>query len=285
MSNIYKSADGAEAVRRRYEDQLERWPVPFDRLRIPTSSGETFVVASGPADAPAVVLLHGSGANASTWAGDVATWSSAFRVYAVDMLGEPGRSAEVRLPLENDATAKWMDEVLDGLGRDGLGLDSVGLVGMSLGGWAALDYTIRRPERIRSLAVLCPGGIGRQTYSWVPAALLLGAFGTRGRRSTVRLVTGLSGSSMKDVLDDVTLTFSHFEPRTEKLPIFSDVALQSISIPVLVIVGERDRMMKSSETAERVARCIPNASVTVMPGVGHAVLGQTDAIMEFLQRR
>lgn len=280
MSTIFKSQSGADAVRRRYAEQLDRWPVPADHLRIPTSAGETFVVASGPSGAPPVVLLHGSGANASTWAGDIAVWSSEFRVYAVDMLGEPGGSAGVRLALETDATASWLDEVLGALE-----IDSATLVGMSLGGWVAADYTIRRPSRVTSLALLCPGGIGRQTWGWLPAALLLGAFGSRGRRRTARMVTGLDDALTKDALDDVTLIFTHFKPRTGTLPIFSDTALESISVPVRVILGADDVMMDSSQTAKRIARCVPDASVTMLPGVGHAVLGQTEPIMDFLRRR
>jgi hypothetical protein len=35
------------------------------------------------------VLLHGAGANTVMWMGDAADWSTARRVYAVDVIGEP----------------------------------------------------------------------------------------------------------------------------------------------------------------------------------------------------
>ena len=280
MTKIYKSANGEARIQQRYDEQLDQLPVATEHFRVPTRAGETFVLASGPAGAPPVVLLHGSGANASTWAGDIATWATLFRVYAVDLLGEPGRSAPVRLPLESDATASWLDEVLDALG-----VDSVALVGMSLGGWTALDYAIRRPSRVTRMTLLCPGGIGRQTWRWLPKALLLGALGRGGRRKTAQMVTGIGGAGTDGILDDVTLVFSNFNPRTGKLPIFSDAALQSISIPVQLILGDRDVMMDSAESADRVTRCIPDASVTVLAGTGHAVLGQTQAVMKFLRSR
>ena len=53
----------------RYREHLDAWPVPHEELRVATGAGETFVVVSGPVDAPPLVLLHGSGANTSTWRG------------------------------------------------------------------------------------------------------------------------------------------------------------------------------------------------------------------------
>src|SRR5512139_3195860 len=132
MSTIYKSAEGATAVRNAYRDVLRRWPVPNEQLTVPTRQGETFVIAGGPPDAPPVILLHGSTANSSAWMGDVAAWSERLRVYAVDVIGEPGLSAPARPVMASDAYAGWLDDVLDGLG---LGLERAAVVGMSLGGW------------------------------------------------------------------------------------------------------------------------------------------------------
>jgi pimeloyl-ACP methyl ester carboxylesterase len=277
-TQIYTSRAGADDVGHRYREILDSWPVPSEQHRIPTRAGTTFVVTSGPVDAPPLVLLHGSGSHAGTWIGDIATWARDFRVHAVDMLGEPGGSDPVRLPLGTDGVASWLDDVLDTLG-----VAHASLVGMSLGGWTALDYTIRRPARVDRLALLCPGGIGRQTMGWLPKAVLLRALGKRGRRRTAQIVTGLDGVSAATVLDDVVRIFAHFKPRTERLPIFTDDDLRAISIPVQVIVGDRDVMMDSAETTRRVKQLVTDAAVTVLPDTGHAIVGQTDTVMQFLR--
>ncbi|XKK39285.1 alpha/beta fold hydrolase [Nocardiopsis sp. ARC36] len=156
MSAIYKTEAGEQELRRRYQEELRTWPVPADHLRVPTREGETFVLASGPANAPPVVLLHGSGANATMWRQDAAAWARHFRTYAVDLVGEPGLSAPSRPPLSSGAHRLWLDDVLEGLG-----LVDTALVGTSLGGWMALDYAAHRPDRVRRLALLCPG-------AWAP---------------------------------------------------------------------------------------------------------------------
>ncbi|GIJ48260.1 Ndr family protein [Virgisporangium aliadipatigenens] len=277
IGSVYRTSAGREAVEAAYDEFLRHWPVPMERLRVPTRLGETFVVASGPVDGPPLVLLHGSGTNAAMWAGDVATWAERFRVYAVDLPGEPGHSAAVRPPLGSDEHAGWLDDVLDGLGAG-----SVALVGASLGGWLATDYAARRPARVTRLVLLCPGGIGRQKYGWLLPALLLRPFGEWGMRRQLALVAGVRGAAMRPVADYMSLIFRHFKPRTERLPIFPDATLATLTVPVLVIAGERDAMLDSRETLRRVAAAVPHAETVLLPGVAHAVLGQASRIHVFL---
>ncbi|BEK96995.1 alpha/beta fold hydrolase [Nocardia seriolae] len=280
MSAIYKSEAGRQAIQARYREILRQWPIPAEQLHVATREGDTFVLASGPQDAPPLVLLHGSGSNSSAWRGDIASWAADFRVYAVDMPGEPGGSAESRPELGSDAIAAWLDDVLAGLG-----ISAASFVGMSLGGWTALDYAVRRPARVTELALYCPGGIGKQRFGWIFKNLLDHLFSNHDLRRSAAIVTGLNLTDHAEILDDVTLTFTHFNPRTGKLPIFTDAQLSSLKMPVLVIVGADDAMFKSAETARRAEQLIPDATIRVLPGVGHAILGQTDSVHEFLRGR
>jgi len=91
MTAIYGSVAGGHAIERRYRDLLGRWPVPSEHLTVPTSQGETFVVASGPPDAPPLVLLHGAGANSAMWLGDVAV-----HAHPPELPAEAGTAADVR---------------------------------------------------------------------------------------------------------------------------------------------------------------------------------------------
>jgi pimeloyl-ACP methyl ester carboxylesterase len=277
MTTIYKTESGGREIERYYRELLRRWPVPHEEVRVPTGQGETFVVSSGPEDAPPLVLLHGSGTNAAMWQAEVPSWSEHFRVHAVDMIGEPGLSAPSRPPLDSDAYALWLDEVLRGLG-----ITTTAIVGASLGGWLAVDYATRRPDRVNNLVLLCPAGIGRQKLGWLPKALLLRPFGRWGQRKTVALVAGLRDARATELLDYLALVFSTFRPR-RKLPVFSDDALRRLEMPVLVVVGERDAMLDSAETVRRVEKTVPRATVRLLPGVEHSVLGQAEPVLEFLR--
>ncbi|WP_433411497.1 alpha/beta fold hydrolase [Microtetraspora malaysiensis] len=284
MSDIYKSAEGERVLRERYLAYLDRWPVPADRLRVPTRQGETFVMASGPEDAPPLVLLHGSGANAAMWMPDVPVWAQHFRVLAVDMIGEPGLSAPSRAPLDSDAHALWLDDVLEALG-----VRSAAFAGTSLGGWLALDYAIRRPERVERLALQCPGGVGRQKYGLLLASVLLLPFGRWGRRLTMNRAMGAASTGAtpedRERSEYVMLVHRNFRPRMEKLPIFGDDALRGLTMPMLVVLGGRDALMDSHETRRRLQQAVPHARISFLPEVGHLITEQTRPILEFLLAR
>ena len=174
-------------------------------------------------------------------------------------MGEPGLSARSRPPLASEAYAFWLDDVL----RE-LAVPRVSIVGVSLGGWLALDYAIRRPGRVVRLALLCPGGIGRQKWAVLVAALLLMPFGRWGLRTTMWLAAGgalpVITPQAREFADYLMLVHRHFRPRRERLPIFDDDALGSLRMPVLAIVGGRDRMLDSFGTCRRLERAVPHAT-------------------------
>jgi pimeloyl-ACP methyl ester carboxylesterase len=282
MSGIYKSADGQRAVQARYQLFLLDWPVANRQLRVPTREGETFIVASGPDNAPPLLLFHGAGTNSAMWMSDVAAWAAHFRVYAVDIIGEPGLSAPSRPPLESEHYALWLDDVMQALS-----LARASIVGVSLGGWLALDYATRRPHRAESLVLLCPSGVGRQKMSFLFKAIPLLMLGRWGRRKAMEMVAGPAppdaSPADRDFAEFVLLIFEHFRPRVVKIPVFSDEALKRLTIPLMVIVGANDVMLDSAATRRRLERIVTHAKVRYLPDAGHILRDQTGPILEFLR--
>jgi pimeloyl-ACP methyl ester carboxylesterase len=281
MSKIYRSEAGAHLLRENYRKALEHWPTENEQFHVPTPEGDTFVIVSGPATAPPLLLFHGSGGNSSQWISAISDFAPHFRVYAVDMIGEPGFSAPSRPPLDSDRHAVWLDAVLDHFG-----LTQVSIMAVSLGGWLALDYATRREGRVQRLALSCPGGIGRQKTGFLLKSILLNLLGRGGKRKSVTEVFGPVLSTMTPadaaaIIDQVLLVSENYRYRTEKLPVFDDEALRKLTMPVHVLVGEMDVMMDSAETKRRLEAAAPHVTVRLLPGVGHHIPAQA-AELEFL---
>jgi len=275
-TRIYRSEAGRRRVLAAYDEVLDRWPMPFDRLTLTTPLGETFVLACGPTESSPLVLLHGAGSNSGVWVGGIAPLARDYRVFAVDLPGEPGRSAETRPAWDGPAYGDWLLTVLDGLG-----LTAASVLGFSQGGWTALKAATRSPARISKLLLLSPGGIIRDNLLFVLQAGFYQMLGAWGLERIKRLVFG--AEAVPAALDAyVTLSLREFKPRMETLPIFSDAQLRRLTMPTLVLVGSEDRLRPAAPILERMRRLLPQVTAEVVPGGAHALMNGLDRAGSFL---
>ncbi|HEY2677497.1 MAG TPA: alpha/beta hydrolase [Steroidobacteraceae bacterium] len=279
--SLYRTQSAAQLIAQRYRTFLSYWPQPNRQFHVPTRFGETFVISCGADSAPPLLLFHGAGSNSAMWIGDAAAWSAGYKVHAIDMIGEPGFSAETRPPLNSDAYALWLDDVLDALH-----VDRFSVIGLSLGGWLALGYATRRPARVDRLVLIVPAGIGRQRSSFLFKVLPLLLLGDWGRKKAMQIVIGAapgaSTQGSRAYMEYMAMVQRHFRPRRERLPIFPDSALRQLTMPVLAILGGKDVILDSAETRIRLQRSVPQAQIRYLPDLGHGVFGEREAIHEFL---
>ncbi len=235
-ATIYRSVAGEQEVMALYAKTLAAWPVPCTTAMLPTRHGDTFVIASGPGDAPPVLLLHGAASNALAWIGEIEAYSSRLRVYAVDLPGEPGRSSHNRPAWNGPAYVEWMEDVLLGLG-----LEKTALVGISLGGWTAMKFATDQPERVAQLVLLAPSGIVPMRTSFLLRAMGLSLLGRRGGEAINRITFG-NQPIHPDAVAYMNVIMTHFKPRIGALPEFTDAELARLSMPVLLIAGAQDAL-------------------------------------------
>jgi pimeloyl-ACP methyl ester carboxylesterase len=280
-NQLYRSEHGKAQVHTEYRLALDAWPVPHEEMRVSTCQAETFVVACGPADAPPVVLLHGGAANSAMWGRNAQTWARNFRLYAVDIIGEPGFSAPARPPLSSDAYARWIDDVLVALQ-----ISRVFFIGASLGGLLALDYAIRRPASVRALVLLAPAGVSNLRVGYLLSVVPLYFMGAWGRRKALELVMGLPPEertpAAERFLSSCELIMRHHIIRTQPLPVFRDKALRKLTMPVLAVLGANDVVFNSNTTRRRLQSLVDGAKVIWLESAGHGLTDQTTAVCEFL---
>lgn len=276
---IFKSAAGRQAILERYDSILNQWPVPYEPLNISTRYGQTFVLACGDPLAPPVVLLHGSSSNSAMWIGDVAEYCRRYRVYALDIPGEPGKSEAVRFDLKEPDPATWLQEVFTCLH-----FDRAVLLGISLGGWLALKFATTFPEQVEELVLLCPAGVAPQKTSFILQTVGLMFFGQWGIERLIKIVNG-SQPMAAETLQYSRLIAENFNPRIEAIPIFSDEDLGRLRMPVLLIVGEQDVLLPSKKTAARLSRLLPELTAIVLPDRGHVLIDFAPQVMDFLAGR
>ena len=274
-ASIYRTPAGEKAVMAIYDSILERWPIPCETLNVATRYGNTFVIASGQSALPTLVLLHGAGSNSAVWARDVVAYSRTFRTYAVDLLGEAGRSASSRPSWDGPAYVEWLEDVLNALK-----VERTLLVGMSQGAWIALKYAIEKPDRVEKLVLISPGGVIPDRASFVFRALFYSLLGKWGIRRTVRMLYADQQVSLS-VEERTVVLLSNFRTRMGLLPIFSDEELRRLTMPTLLLGGTKDALRDIENIATRLCLFVPQLDVVILPGAGHAVINTAEPILSF----
>jgi pimeloyl-ACP methyl ester carboxylesterase len=275
--SIYKSAAGQQEILALYNKVLSQWPVPSEHLHIPTRHGDTFVIAGGDLTAPPLVLLHGTASNSATWAGDVVEYSKHYRVYAVDIPGEPGKSDPARFSWNGPAFSEWLDDVLNELQ-----VEQAILVGMSLGGWAALRYAIDQPDRVNQLVAIVPSGVCQPRIGFILRVVFFFLLGDWGRQRLRKMI--FKDMAMPEDLDlFLTLVDRHFNYRMGSPPLFTDEELQSLAMPVLYLAGEQDAILNTQKTAERLQKLLPDVTINIFKNDGHATINMAPRAVSFLQ--
>ena len=250
-----------------YDAMLERWPVPVKPLDVPTSFGPTRANVCGPDDAPPLVLLHGGRTSSPYWFANVARLSENRRVYALDTMGDPGRSANDGRPVRcRDDLMAWLEEAFQALG-----LERADLCGHSFGAWMSLEYSLRAPHRVRRVALLDPTQCfaGFKTSCLVHAALSL--LPGRSQRSYFAWESG------GRPLDPDWLALQELAKHVPTAKLVAGKKpgprrLRDLKAPVLVLLAEKSRVHDTAKVAAAVRATLPDATIATLPGVSHHMI-------------
>jgi pimeloyl-ACP methyl ester carboxylesterase len=251
---------GRYALRRR--GVRTRWmPTPLGRVHVYDAPGQGTL--------PTTVLLHGISSSATPFGPVLARLARHVRrVVAPDYPGH-GFTPAPAGTLTPEGLLGAMTGVLDAL------IDEPAIVvGNSLGGLLALHYAIARPERVRALVLMSPGGAPSTDAEW---SALKGAFDFDSRAGGLAFLARvyhrtpliahlvaheLSASTgrrvVRDLLDAAT---NEHAPTPE--------ALAALPMPVLLVWGQSERLLPDSHL-DYYARHLPQRTVVERPeGYGH----------------
>jgi pimeloyl-ACP methyl ester carboxylesterase len=258
------------------------------------------VIECGPARDDAVLLVHGWGGSVYSFSEMIPALAAAgHRAIAIDL---PGHGlSDKPTDDKNYSTRALSDAVMSA--ANAMGVRRFAFVGHSMGGALGLDLATRGERRLDRLVLINSVGLGtvrlhplvklstpRIVNRIVPKLLtratvtliLRLAFGTRDRPRKRDIDEYWAPTQFDEFAWACRACIHRLTWRR-----VSATKLRSLRIPVLVISGARDVLVR--RTAER-AKLIPGARIVSMREGGHIVLqdcapATNEEIMRFLQAR
>jgi pimeloyl-ACP methyl ester carboxylesterase len=255
-------------------------PAAFlDRLegaaqRTETPCGDGAVVWRSWGTGPVLVLLHGGAGSWRHWAHNIDDLARDHRLLVPDLPGL-GESATVPEPQTAETVAAVLARGIDTI----LGPDATyDLAGFSFGGTAASCLAALHGVRVRSLTLICCGGVGPSAYQ----VELLKVRHLTGEARMAAHRTNLNRLMIADPakIDALALAIQDWNTVRSRLktPTLSRSgalwrALDKVHVPVNGIWGEKDAPA-NPRAPERIAAIRarrPDADVRMIPGAGHWV--------------
>ncbi len=223
---------------------------------------------------PTLLLIHGFPQDHRLWAPQVQALADVADIIAPDLRGF-GDGKGVPTVMSMDDYASDLKALLDERK-----VERVVLCGLSMGGYVALAFLARWPERVQAL-ILCNTRSNADTEEGRQARLetARNAFDkgvpviARGmvpkvlsgktQRERPELVASVEAMMAQQSPDAVAAASRGMAERVDRTPM-----LGSIDVPVLIITGAHDELMPLA-TSTAMHAAIPHSRLVVLPGAAH----------------
>jgi pimeloyl-ACP methyl ester carboxylesterase len=261
------------------------WPAHTHRKQVDGSEMTYVDIGSGPA----MVFIHGLGGCWQNWLENLPHFAASHRCIAPD-LGGFGESAPVEGEVSIERYARSVHELLAGLG-----IDSAVVVGNSMGGFIAIELTLRRPELVKQLVLVSAAVLWQEYRRARPLVVLANATeGTLGRaiiglqprlatrprlRETALRFGGFAKPRKlpRELQRELILTARRTEGFLPALKALADYPLRDelsqVTVPTLIVWGDADPLVGVAH-AKELEQLIPQARAVVYERTGHVVMAE-----------
>lgn len=286
--SIHKTPETKQEILDLYDAQRQALPFATETREVATDFGTTHVLVAGNHEHPPVVLLHGANAGAPVILRMLSGLVKDFRLFAVDIIGQPNRSAETRPDMQTDGYGKWLNQVIQKLG-----FDAVPVVATSFGGFVVWRNGLLADSRISRAVMINPAGIinGNAFRSSFRVFIPLKKYiSTRNPANLEPYMQGLHNDieeSVKKFLEKVLL---NVKMNFASIPLIKKQQAGKVKFPLAVIGGDQDFLYPGPKLIKKFQKHFPSLQENLLlkgckhvPGVDYKA--QIEAFTrEFLAR-
>ncbi|MDA3942868.1 MAG: alpha/beta hydrolase [Bacteroidetes bacterium] len=256
MKSLYKIEKGKKEILSLYDQKLDELHIDFEYIKINTSFGQTNIIASGTSANPPILIIHGSNGCAPIAFETYPNLSKTYRVYAVDVLAQPNKSAETRLNMKDDSYGKWMNEIITALN-----IEQVTLAGFSFGGLVILKTLENDESKIKEVFLSAPAYI----VNGNPIKTLFKIFipmkrymKTQKPKYVEKFLAEVFTDRDEFAIKYLSKVFLHFNMDFAPVPTITKEKAKAIKTPITLIGAKEDILFPGEKMIKRALKIFPS---------------------------
>lgn len=281
--SVFRNEFGKSKILTEYDLIIQSIGISYEERYFDTCLGKTHVIISGQIEKPPIVLIHAFYATAASWYQNLKELSENFRVYTVDIIGDPNKSEPIKLIRKVDDFIEWFNDLM----RE-LTLESADFIGNSVGAFHVANYALHSPEKVKRMILIGPAATFLQIMPFYLNTFPGGMTGWSFlvRHAVIWIENGVPFESGFHKLFYLTLKYG--KSANQVFPrVFNDEELCRIETPTLLIYGDKEVIYDVSKSIERAKKHLKNIKVDIIPNANHITAASNakltnDSIIGFL---
>lgn len=253
---MFKSEQGKKEILSLYDKKLESLNLDFEYLTVQTSFGKTNIIATGDPTNPPIIIVHGSNGCAPIALEAYANLHKTFRVYALDVLAQPNKSAEMRLSMKDNSYGRWMNEIITDLK-----IESVTMAGFSFGGLIILKTLEHDEAKIKEVYLSAPAYIvnGNPLKAIFKVFIPMKRYmKTKKVKYVEKFLSHLFTDRDEFAIEFLSKVFLEFEMDFTPVPVIDAKAAKEITTPITLFAAQNDIMFPGNKMIKRAAKIFPS---------------------------
>ncbi|MBT6074276.1 MAG: alpha/beta hydrolase [Gammaproteobacteria bacterium] len=295
---LYKSEEGFEKIMGWYDRVKSEITVQHQSIYAETRFGQSHAILAGEENSKAVILIPGVAGCAPLWRNQINELSKKFKIYALDIVGQPGKSEPNPPSVFNDDYTNWLEDVITSLQ-----LKKPHIIGVSTGGTTAMDMAIANSELIDKVIMCGPTGLARARlpfHQWFSRAMAkqkdadvlegdltassfskprsgktFGSFDRQLARGMALCTRFYRVDKSLGIYNDKTSRINFIKAIKVISKFFFSVdkkRLSSFKNSGLLIFGEFEVLYNPKKISKKIKKLIPNIEVEIIKDAGHAAI-------------
>ena len=193
-----------------------------------------------------IVLIHGLGASAERWESVIPLLNKNYKLIIPDLIGF-GYSDKPLADYTSEFFSKFLDSFLQKIG-----LEKTNIIGSSLGGQIAVNYAAEHKDSVEKIVLISPSGAMEHSTPALDAYVMAALYPDKeGAENAYKMMAGPNQEINPKIIEDFV---TRMKLPNAKMAFMSTLlglknaenftkTLQTISIPTLIIWGERDHVI------------------------------------------